>query len=474
LKVEAEMSHLPKFVRERMKASVPLAGHPDPDMLTAFSERALPVRERDVVMDHLARCGDCREIVILALPATEAVAGPVSSAHRDWFRWPVLRWGAVAAGILVMASIGIQHYRERPEKLAASVVRNQTAQNGAVPDQVARNEAPNAEMRAAPPEVQPALPSRKEAIADDQAPAPSSEAKTNKSAALSRPYRFGRTVGGPLANGVIAGAAGAGQLSNNQQANQLALNAPRTDTFTAAAKSAPSPQTPTESAPKPGVPSVSETVEVPAVVVQDQSQPEQANAGQLYAENDKALSKAKPATNQVEANSAPASAAAPSAQPVLTAGNVVPQPAPAWNITSSGGLQRSFDNGKTWHDVAVAASRGTISGFVKDEEVVALYDKVSREKKDAKAAKQQLNVAPVFRAVTANGAEVWAGGSAGTLYHSADAGDHWSRIVPSAAGVALSADIASIEFSDPQHGKVVTSDAEIWTTADRGQTWRKQ
>jgi len=31
-----------------------------------------------------------------------------------------------------------------------------------------------------------------------------------------------------------------------------------------------------------------------------------------------------------------------------------------------------------------------------------------------------------------------------------------------------------MEFSDAQHGKVVTSAGEIWITADNGQTWTRQ
>jgi photosystem II stability/assembly factor-like uncharacterized protein len=95
------------------------------------------------------------------------------------------------------------------------------------------------------------------------------------------------------------------------------------------------------------------------------------------------------------------------------------------------------------------------------------------KRKDAQALKQDA-ASPLFRAVAANGAEVWAGGSGGLLYHSRDAGDHWSRIVPASAGGTPTGDIVGLEFADPQHGKVSTSTAEIWITADSGQTWQKQ
>jgi photosystem II stability/assembly factor-like uncharacterized protein len=80
---------------------------------------------------------------------------------------------------------------------------------------------------------------------------------------------------------------------------------------------------------------------------------------------------------------------------------------------------------------------------------------------------------PVFRAVSANGLEVWAGGSAGMLYHSADGGQQWTRVVPSASGVSLTGDVVGIAFADPQHGKIQTSTFELWTTTDAGQTWHK-
>jgi hypothetical protein len=64
------MQNVPKIVRERLKAATPAAQHPDANALAAFAERLLPERERALVFDHLARCGDCRDIVAWALPAT--------------------------------------------------------------------------------------------------------------------------------------------------------------------------------------------------------------------------------------------------------------------------------------------------------------------------------------------------------------------------------------------------------------------
>ena len=366
------MSRLPKSVSERLKASVSPVGHPDPDVLTAFSERLLPPHERAVVMEHLARCGECRDIVALALPATESVPELASAAHHGWLRWPVLRWGAVAAGILVIASIGIQHYRERPQTTARLMDRHQTAQTSPAQDQVAQNEAPRAETRTLPAESHPA-PQRSQASAAGPVPAASTEAKSSPRdlAAFERPYGVAPSKSAGAAAGVIGGPVGGGRYDfSTGQGNKLAKNMPPSDLFTAGSKSAPAKQAtqfpPSIAAPRQTVPSMSEVVEVQSAAaapaqqdqlhgqLQDQrqvqsqnqqldiyqAQPQQVNPEQLYAENDKELSKAKPATPSADVNLPPASGVAQSPQTVLTARASLPVPALNWTITSTGGLQR--------------------------------------------------------------------------------------------------------------------------------------
>ena len=38
----------------------------------------------------------------------------------------------------------------------------------------------------------------------------------------------------------------------------------------------------------------------------------------------------------------------------------------------------------------------------------------------------------------------------------------------------LSSDIVTVEFSDTQHGKLITADRETWSTSDAGNTWQRQ
>ena len=78
-----------------------------------------------------------------------------------------------------------------------------------------------------------------------------------------------------------------------------------------------------------------------------------------------------------------------------------------------------------------------------------------------------------FRAVSALDPDVWAGAAGGVLYHSVDAGEHWTRIKPAVNGSSLTADIVSLEFTDTQQGKLTTVNGETWTTTDAGRTWQK-
>src|SRR5919108_334369 len=106
------MEQLPKIVRERLQASQ-AGAHPDPDLLTAFSEESLSPRERTQVLEHLSRCGECREVISLATPepALSSKPHPVPSVS-GWLRWPVLRWGALAACVVVVSAVGLL-YRGR-------------------------------------------------------------------------------------------------------------------------------------------------------------------------------------------------------------------------------------------------------------------------------------------------------------------------------------------------------------------------
>src|SRR6266404_4366925 len=62
-----EMDNFAKIVSGHLKTQ-PASPHPDPDLLTAFAENALPKEERNRLLKHLGTCSDCRVTVFIALP----------------------------------------------------------------------------------------------------------------------------------------------------------------------------------------------------------------------------------------------------------------------------------------------------------------------------------------------------------------------------------------------------------------------
>src|SRR5205085_2588375 len=115
-----------------------------------------------------------------------------------------------------------------------------------------------------------------------------------------------------------------------------------------------------------------------------------------------------------------------------------------WSINTSpkslsrsfGVVQRSLDSGKTW-------------------EVIPLNDRVS------------------FRAVTASGTEVWAGGSNGSLFHSSDGGSNWVQIVISEEAAKPTGAIESIDAREPNQLRIATSSGEQWSSTDGGAHWKQ-
>ena len=496
------MQQLPKIARERLKISVSAAGHPDPDVLTAFSEQTLPKAERALVLEHLARCGDCREVVALALPAWEevevsAVAGP---DRTSWLTWPGLRWGVVAAAVAVVASFGVLQYLKRPAALTVASRIQQEPRADGRRDAGATNRDAGATNAAATNEVaaydsaQPASPPPMKE--QDQSKNLKREAapRARTTAALSKPAASADAIGSfsrRADRASTAGGSGAGVGTSVSQGPKMAMVTPLPgmsgtpelkDNAAFPPKPARPPAAVQENAAAPSVP---ETVEVQARAEaiqtqnRDQNQqqaPANETQQQQIADNSRQeVFKAKPSGEAQRAASATL-ASSPADTPALQTLHVegrnmqaqTSQPPYQWTINSSGGLQRSFDMGKTWQNVEVSEDASSSFTYLTGETLAkqskeAKADKKEREKKAASNT--------LFRAVTVAGPEVWAGGSGGMLYHSVDGGDHWARIVLKAAGVVFTGDITSVEFSDPQHGRITTSTSQVWITSDGGKSW---
>jgi hypothetical protein len=344
------MEKLPQSVLKQLQGPMHESEpHPDPDLLTAFSENSLTALERAPVIDHLSHCKDCRDILAIAASAAEF---PVQSkilpgagfAPSPWFVWPAFRWAALAAGVLIVASVGILQFghNRHTKQLASGSLQNETSLSAPV--------------------------------------SPSSQVKELMPNDASEGHEFPVTAEGT---------------------DRRNVPKPESESGTHRQSSAP------------------------AQTLLAQSQP----VPPLAQDNNHDVVKAK---NPIVVQSNSASANLPLQTPLPTPASV------RWAI-NGGVLQRSFDEGRSWQSVNPSAGSST-----------------------------------EFFAIAVNGTDVWVGGSAGSLYHSRDAGANWIRITPSINGTSLTGNVIGIQFSDLLHASITTSTSEIWLTSDAGQSWVKK
>lgn len=414
------MQKIPQIVSERLKAGVAVSGHPDAEQLTAFAEHSLPERERAGVLKHLSTCGDCRDIVALALPAMES-REYAYFAHRGslftsrWFTWPALRWGLATAGVAVITLGVVEFERHKPQPSAV------------VAKQIAPVTTPLQNQASQTASVVPAPP--KQLVSDN------SNAKK---------------VIRPIAEG-------------ESRLHRKLLPAQPQAAPPAAFPALMAKQTPTTPLPPA---SQMVTVQVQNGAVEMQTSTAQVGSApvansfvdQSSSYNTGPMSRAKPASI------VPAQAGA--------MGTMLAS-APRWSITAVGGLQRSLDQGKSWQDISVDAS--ALPSASSTGAAVGGAMKTAAKQNSTHGEAFKLAATHVFfRTVAAAGNEVWVGGSSAALFHSVDGGEHWTRVLPSFSGAVLSGDVISVEFPDPEHGTVTTSTPELWVTTDDGQTWQKQ
>jgi hypothetical protein len=415
------MKSVPKIVRERLRASLPDGVHPEANRLAAFSERALSERERSDVLQHLARCAECRDVVALALPEIEASQLGASRARSVWITWPAFRWAFVTAGVAILA-IGALRYEARNRPAAQAALDAKLVPR---PESETTKPAPSVPAQTTPAARQEKL------LSSNMEQRPASEprrlkAESPDSSAREMSGASGKTPAAnraPMTGQAPNQSAALPPSASKKQAEDIAT---RFDNFAVPQlmkKNGPSPLAETQLA---------------------QAAPQPFDRSAL-----RAIGKAKAAAiTELGGQSA----------------------SPRWTITATGGLQRSFDQGHTWQDVDVnaAAAPAVAANFRYSVRAAGANDKPALQKSPKSAGEI------VFRAVAANGSEVWAGGSSGMLFHSTDAGNQWTRVIPSSAGMVLSTDIVGLDFPTPQSGTITTSTGEVWTTSDGGQSWQKQ
>lgn len=433
------MEQLPKIVQQRLRGPAQPGVHPDPDLLTAFAEKSLNGGERTRVLQHLVECAHCREVLSLAMPEIEPALAP-GLARSKWLSWPVLRWGALAACVVVVSAAVALHYehqesvRSVAEKVPAAPVELKLEDE--VPRQPGEKLAANLSPRspaeydrdfgAAGKLAKPRAKNTDAGMMAEEAGVPALAQEQDKKVQQLDNNRLAAVRSGDVPVDAVPAAAPAPSSAAKTAGIEGQVRA-RNDALDHSAKAS------------------SETVTV------ESATPAREMAAQTAERKAKDESRANKAQKEIQAAGGAASVVSLGDRKADTVSGLTAQGGPTahagglravsnlsrWTLSSGGALQRSFDSGKSWQTIPVAS-----------------------------------NV--VFRALAANDSDIWVGGAAGALYHSSDTGQHWTRIRPVADGKSLSSDIVTVEFSDAQHGKLTTADRETWSTSDAGNTWQRR
>jgi len=444
------MPEVPEIVYDRLQAGLPggtvrEAAHPDPDVLTAFAERSLLAAEREGVLQHLARCGNCRELVALSIPPMESGARPVAAeesestvpvasstrgearGQRSWFAWPGLRWAALTAGLIVAGGILLIH----PGKPSVAPEANRQPAST-----VTKSEETIVAKKAVP-----APESALSATNSEKKPAPAGRA-------------FRRDKESKLAYSASAPAEKAiarGQVETRAASKDLAAGA---------AVSAVVGAAPTNPAPAPAVPSASETLEAAgesAAVTTEEARSDLPLNGRQVTDL-VTISKAKAAKTESNAPSA----LQPSEKQATTDATAERQRAAAGMNTMAANLHRNADKADFPQPVQHPA-QWAIHG-----------NDLQRSLDSGVAWTTVLHSDRPLLCYAAGASDIWAGGKAGDLFHSANGGLTWSQVHPSAQEQTLSDDVTHIDIYGPSQIALVTGKNQSWKTADGGTTWEKK
>ncbi len=479
------MQRIAKLVSGRLQAR-PVGPHPDADLLSAFAENALLDTERAQLLQHLEACANCRDIVYLAMPGSTDLQ-KVLSLRPSRSSWFALRWGALAASIVVAGVFvgrhSLFHARYQPAKVVVAPAPTPYANMSEkkVPAELDAMRDERAAPKSVPQAIATQRPERKHMTARPQAtldfeesgqvrvsPQPNPNQTVNSrvqnlplegrnTTALSdlrgsesKPPSAPQPVGGIAKDKNEIGSASSspalvakestvkGDVSGTvvDPSGAVVANAKITAGGAIGTKTATSDLSgkfsfdlPSGSysikAEAPGF----QTTEIKQVAVLENKNP----AMRVMLQPGSTAETVEVSAAAVGVDEAPA--AARSRQQGIGSGTESPQV--QWSLSSDGGVQRSGNGGQTWQSVSVAT--GT-----------------------------------TFRALSGLGANIWVGGKTGVLYHSGDSGRTWTRIVAVADGQKLQSDISHVDFYNALNGTVSTTNGEVWTTSDGGRTWQRK
>jgi len=446
------MSEIPKFVISRLRDGT-TGEHPDADLLTAFAEKSLSDRERANVLMHLSACADCREVVAIAMQAAPepVLRAEPQKAPSTWFRWRTLQWGAAAACVVIVGAA----------VLLSTGKQKKTATYYATSDQPRIESVPAPVQTPSEPALRDKLTAKNDrqvypqVVAGDEARAIDNKRKEN---AVASPPAFR-------------------ELDRATADRGYATNADKLQSSDARLREKVEDSAVAQGVAKGG-----------NIVVQDKpaANAPAPSAGGKDRNGVRDADKAEVASSLGNQKTAPAPAELKAAAP--------PAAAPAKQSAEAGSASTRV--GSTSEMVEVTSGAVSVAPVQSNEEqfgkvlakknavaqsTVAQQWKVNADGSVLRLLSADGNWAPVaidsksqFLSIATSGNTVWAGGRAGALYRSTDAGEHWTRVTPKSGAATLTSDITRIELTDGDHAVLRVGPNEQWTTEDGGESWTRR
>ena len=451
----SEAPKIPRIIRERLQTAtaVNATEHPEANLLSAFSENLLRADERDQVLQHLATCAACRQVVALAA-VSRREREPLVVTERRPLRWKILRWTALGASAAAMVAVVAVYQQKPPRQLeptgATSALSGRLEQAPAATPAPETQDKDKKEKKIAsqPPAAKKAPATR---ARDTFAAKNLKKADTLQEKAESEPMR--------------AGTAGALQPETSNEIS-----------FPAKMKASPQKEAvPTESA-----------------AALDENKQAETAAANFYRARPSPPMSIYAQQRSVQAPATPAGGGLAGAHVISRADNR-PSPArstaagPASVLAQIGAARRAER-----HPAAKAVAPPnafTVRGLRSSGSAIAvpqwrLRDSHLEKLSDDGRTWQGVTISGVgsVTSLASTGAGIWAAASPAEIYYSSDSGAHWTRQWSYAQAHPLgaedpSAQIIRIQFDDEQTGsmEVTTRSArwphQIWITNNGGATW---
>ncbi len=431
---------IPKSVQDLLARQTAGDEHPSADLLNGYMEQSLTASEIAQVTNHLAACGECREIVFLAsavheeevvpavaaaMPAQERqVVAPAGRRKPSWVWW---KWAVPAVAVIIVAAGVLVEQHRIPER--ASPASNTLVLSYPAPSTTTTNREnaliiePPARLAAKASPVAPTE-SKKHAAAGARQSAGAEQAHLQQQLALQRSMELAQ-LSSSLENqraNVVGGAVARGAAP----APPLAKAAPPRSTSQSVAVTSAAPLIQADKA------DLSTNFDQNVVANAPNGGNDLTYLQKSAASNSGVAGKDQTAP-EASLKSGLVSSGQPSAVNKLAKALL---PVAHWRISADGHLERALP-GNPWTRVLA------------DQPVA-------------------------FRVVAVVGSNVWAGGNSGALFHSTDQGESWNRVALSLNGQPERSAVVSIHFDNAVQGSLSAASGATWVTSDGGQTWIKR